>query len=249
MSQTRESFSSRVERVDRVEPFYMLLSLLGVSEFGRFKRLLYSKTPSNESEKMMCGVLQPLEPQAEESVVDDVSRVRPVKKVAFRQLGCCGSDCGSGRELVAPDKISAGYGLCNTLSADRLQDGLFGGSLASQKVEVERFRFCNEFVDGVIDLLSRIKTSAMRPDSVEDALDVPRYSLEAFVEMAKRPFREGASFAAEEPLGELPVLSGVDGAESHELRALVERALGRDEHGVHHVFPRAGEDEMLDVIP
>jgi len=57
MSQTRESFSSRVERVDRVEPFYMLLSLFGVSESWRFKRLLYSKTPSNESK-----ALQPLEP-------------------------------------------------------------------------------------------------------------------------------------------------------------------------------------------
>ena len=89
-------------------------------------------------------VLQTLKPKTEEPVIDDVSRVCPVEQVAFRQLGCCRTDRGSGRERVACDEISAGYGLHNTLSANRLQDGLFGGCLASQKVEVERFRLRDE---------------------------------------------------------------------------------------------------------
>ena len=84
----------------------------------------------------------------------------------------------------------------------------------------------------------------MRPDAVDDALDVPRYSGEAFVEMAERLSREGASVASEEPCGEFLILSRVDGAERHKLCTLVEGALGRDEHGVHHVLSGAGEDEM-----
>ena len=121
---------------------------------------------------------------------------------------------------------------------------MFGGSLASQKVEVERFRLRNEFVDRVIDLLSRIKASAMRPDSVENALDVPRYSGKAVVKMAERPVRECTSVAPEESSGEFIVLSGVDRTECHELRTLVERTLGRNKHGVHHVLSGAGEDEV-----
>ena len=84
----------------------------------------------------------------------------------------------------------------------------------------------------------------MRPNSVEDALDVPRYSGEAVVEMAERLARECTSVAPEEPGGEFPVFSGVDRTEGHELRALVERSFGRDEHCIHHVLSGAGEDEV-----
>ncbi len=57
---------------------------------------------------MMCGALQALEPKAEETVIDDVTRVRPVEKVALRKLGCGGADCGGGWKCIAGDEISAG---------------------------------------------------------------------------------------------------------------------------------------------
>ena len=84
----------------------------------------------------------------------------------------------------------------------------------------------------------------MCPYPVENGLDIPRDSVKPVVEKAECLRLEGAFGFAEETGGEVFVLLGVDGAESHELGALVEGSLGRDEHGVHHVLFRSGEDEM-----
>ena len=42
-----------------------------------------------------------------------------------------GADRGSSRKSITADEMSAGYGFHNALPANRLQDGLFGGRLAS----------------------------------------------------------------------------------------------------------------------
>lgn len=56
---------------------------------GRGKRRKSSKRCGGEEKcSPFPNSLQTLEPKAEETVVDNVSCIRPVEKVAFRQLGC-----------------------------------------------------------------------------------------------------------------------------------------------------------------
>ena len=190
------------------------------------------------------AALQTFEPYAEETVVDDISSVRLVEEVAFFQLCGGGADGGGGWKRVPPDETACGYGFHKTFPADGLQDGLFGRRLASEKVEVEWLGLRHEFIDGVVDSPCGIKPISVHPYAVEDSLDIPRYSIEAVVEMAERLGIEWSPVVAEEPCGEFLVFPGVDGPKRHELGTLVERALGRDEHFVHHVLLGSGEDKV-----
>ena len=154
---------------------------------------------------MRRRILQPLKPCAEEPVVDRVPGVRSVEEVALPQLGGCGADGRSGWKCVASDEISGRYGFCRPFPADSLENGLLGGCLASEEVEVEGLCLQDELVNGIIDLLGGVKSAAMRPDAIENGLYIPCYSVEAVVKMAKRFGVEGASAAAKESGGEVPV--------------------------------------------
>ena len=193
---------------------------------------------------MRRAALQVLKPYAEETVVNNISRVCPVKEIAFFQLGGGGADRGGGWQCVTPDEVVCGYGFHHSVSADSFEYRLFGDSLASEKIEVELSSFRHKFIYDIVDLLGGIKSATMCPYAVEDGLDVPCYSFKTVVEVPERFGVEGTLFIAEEGRGKFFVLPGVDGAERHELGALVERPLWRDEHGVHHVLFGTGKDEM-----
>ena len=94
-------------------------------------------------------ILQSLKPYAEEPVVDRVPGVCSVEEIALPQLGGGGADGRSGWKCVASDEISCRYGFCRPFPADGLENGLFGGCLASEEVEVEWLRLQDELVNGI----------------------------------------------------------------------------------------------------
>ena len=141
------------------------------------------------------------------------------------------------------DEVSRRHVPCASFSRNCPKDGSRGCRLARQQIVVCEGILFDKRVDcGLYGIVSRQPLGGI-PRPIQNDLDIPCDAIEPIIKTLENLGVEGSSRLLEEIPGKCRVFPAVDGFEGHQLRALVEGASGKDEHLLHKMALRAGENE------